>query len=250
MADPIISAAFDYKYGTADWRADAVETFQKTKEVRTKYTSSDGQLIRTVETTTSWASGLAEVATNPITGPPYLYADGQFHADVSEIFQVTQIKTSTYEEFSENSYQVTIDTFDVLKNKHTITHQIIDGKIPLAPTRKSSITALILRPLVGQLLHQCSWVPDSVQLDLPWAENSTEMGRAAKRQWQRDSAPVRVIQMPANPLMKLGHTVRRIDAARSTDCMEVIVGVKHTVSSETGKATTELTLEHWARDVA
>lgn len=244
----VVAAAFDYKYGGADWRLDPAESFQKSKEIRTKYTTADGQLIRTVETTKEYKSGLAQVSTNPIVGPPYLYGDGTFHADVSEPFQTTRVRTTTYEAFSETSYQVTIDDFDVLLNKHTISHAIVDGQIPLAPTKKSALTSLILRPIVGTLLYQCSWVPNTVPLNLHYAEDEDDIGKAARRQQQRDTAIVRTIDVPLNPRIREGQTGRLIDAVRSIDALHMIVGVKHTQSSETGKGVTHLEIEYWNRN--
>jgi hypothetical protein len=243
----VLQKAFDYKYSGADWRLDIVETFRRTKEVRTRYTTSDGQLLGTVETTKEYASGLAQVSTDPINGPPFTYGDGSFHADPAEIFQTTHVKTTTYEDYSATSCLVTIDDFDVLKNKHTITKQVIDGKIPLAPTKKSALTSLILQPLVGKLLYNCAWVPNTVPLDLPYAENENEMGRAARRQQQRDTAIVRSITLPMNPRIRVGQTVRLIDKGRSIDAMHVVVAIKHIQNSQTGEARAELTLEFWNR---
>jgi hypothetical protein len=241
----VTRARFDYKYGEKDWRKDPVESFQRTKEIRTAYTTFDGHIVRTVETTREWASAEAQVASDPIAGPPYFYADGKYHADVSEIFQTTHVKTITYESYSATSYQITIDDFDVLLNKHTITRQVIDGKIPLAPTIKSALTNLTQRPIVGTLNHQCEWVENTVPLDLPWAEDSSDMAKAARRKAQRDSAIVREITAPANPLVKIGHTIRLVDAPRSIDAKHVLVNKVAKYDSRDASLKDELTLEYW-----
>lgn len=241
----VIRRRFNYKWAGNDWRKDDAETFQRTKEVRTTYTVFDGHIVRTVETTREWASAEAQVAADPVAGPPYFYADGKYHADVSEIFQTTHIKTITYESYSATSYQITIDDYDVLLNTHTITRQVIDGKIPLAPTTRSALTNLIQRPLVGTLAHTCEWVDNTVPLDLPWAEDPSDLSKAARRKAQRDSAIVREISAPANPLVRIGHTIRLIDAARSIDARHMLVNKAAKYDSKDASLKDDLTLEYW-----
>ncbi len=240
-----IDARFDYKYADADWRKDIAETFQKTKNVNTAYTCSDGHLVRTVATTTTFASAIARVAADPIKGPPYFYADKNFYADVAWIFQVTLIVTTDWEAFSVTSYKITIDTFDVLKNTHTVTTQIVDGNIPLAPTISSGLTSLVQRPLIGSLNAKCTWVDNTKPLDLPWAENPDDMAKAAKRQQQRDSAILREFTAPWNPLLKVGMTVFLVHPSRGIAAKHIVVGIKGTVDPVNARAKMDLQLEYW-----
>jgi hypothetical protein len=237
----------DFKYGSSDWREDREETFRKTQQVRTQYTVVDGQVVRTVETTTSYASALSAVGTDPTVGPPWFYADKTYRADPAYKFQDTRIVTTTYEELSGDSYQVTIDDFDVLAGTHTITHKIIDGKIPLAPTKGSSLTNLLLRPVVVQYIQTCDFVENSTSIDLQYAETEDEMSAAVRRQRQRDTAVVRELDIPANPFIRAGHTVRLIDAGRSIDKRVIVVGGKVTHSADTARATTHLVTEDWQK---
>jgi hypothetical protein len=241
----VVRARFDYKYSANDWRKDAVETFQPVRKVGTRYTVADGHLVRTIETTREFASAEAQVAADPIAGPPYFYADGKYHADVAQIFQTTRIKTTTYEDYSATSYQITIDDFDVLLNKHTITRQVIDGKIPLAPTVRSSFTNLIQKPLVGTIDHKCAWVDNTTPLDLPWAEDDEDMGKAGRRQAQRDSAIVRKITIPSNALVQPGHTARLVHAVRDIDANHMIVSKQTRYESKDATLKDDLGLEYW-----
>lgn len=244
----ILRARFDFKYGGADWRKDRAETFQKTKEVRTNYITADGQLVEKIETTKEYASVLARVGADPVVGPPYYYADKNFHADPYEIFQKTRIKTSTYEQFSETSYKIKIDDFDVLHNIHTYSTVEIDGKIPLTPTKKSALIAYSQEPIVGTLAHKCAWVDNTVPLDLPYAEDEEDIGKAARRQQQRDSAIARTITIPFNPFIKPGHTVRLVIPSRGIDADHMVIGTSTKHSSDTGSSMTQLSLEYWAHD--
>src|ERR1017187_4450108 len=222
LANGVVRKAFDYKYSDSDWRKDPVETFQKTQEVRTRYTVADGHLVRKIAQTTSYASAIARVADDIINGPPYFYADNNFHADVWEPFQLTRIVTTDYEALSSTSYKVTIDDFDVLNNKHKFSTEIIDGLLPLATTIQSNMTSLTQRPIVGQLLNQCEWVDNTTPLDLPWVEGDGEMQTATMRQLQRDTAIVRTFTAPWNPLLRVGMTARLIHAMRGIDSKDIV----------------------------
>jgi hypothetical protein len=244
----IAFAAFDYKYGDADWRADPAEDFRVTKKVRTVYTTDgDQHLIKTVAETTSWASAIARIADNIVTGPPYWYADKDFHADVHEQFQLTRRVTTTYEAFSDTSYQVTIHDLDVLTGIDKVSHQIIDGKIPLAPVIKSALTSTIYRPLVAQLEDKCEFVDNTQPLDLPYAENESEMQRAATRQEQRDRAILREFSAPMDPTLEIGMTIRLIHPSRSIDALHILTTRKATIDPENGGAKDDLGLEFWQR---
>lgn len=234
----------EYKFGPKDFRRDFVETFQLIKRVRRQFFNIDGQLARTVETTKSWASALATIAGDPANGPPWLYADGNFHADRAEIFQTTRELTKKYEAFSDTSYVVRIDDFDVLLNFHKYSTETLDGKVPAAPTKHSDITSLLLRPLIGQMHHQCEWVRNSVPLALPWAETQLQMGKAAKLQQQIDSALVRSITIPLNPFVEPNDTALLIDSARMINKRCLINNVQHVMNSDNGQSNTVLTL--WA----
>lgn len=242
-----IVAKFDFKYSDSDWRKDRVETYQKSKEVATHYTVADGHVVQTIETTSTWASALSQISTTPITGPPFLYADENFYADAAFIFQTTQIKTTDYQEFSSTSYRVDVDTFDVLNNKHKHETFYIDGKIPLAPTKQSSLSNLVMRPLVGTLNVDCDSVPSTDPLDLPYVETETEMGRATKRKMQRDNATVRTLSMPLNPLMEIGDTVDLIIHERTIHAKHILTAFSQMISSQTGEARGDLELEFWPK---
>ncbi len=239
---PGVKAVFDYKYQATDWRADLQEPFQQTKRVSTQYVSDDGHLIRKIETTETFASAESTINNDPVTGPPYKFADGKFYANSPWIFQTTRIVTSSFEEISDTSYRVKIDDFDVLKNIHVFSEQIVDGKLPLTPTKSSALTSLVLRPIVGTLTHQCDWVPNTVPLDVPFAESQEDADKAA----QRDHAIVRTLEAPMNPFRRRGHTIRLVDAVRMIDRLHMLTAVKRTISAETGLLKDVLTLEDWS----
>jgi hypothetical protein len=184
---------------------------------------------------------------NPNTGPPYFYQDGNYRVDAAFIFQKTHIKTTTYEAISATSYDVTIDDYDVLTGVHTITHATIDGKLPLALTLNSALSNLIQRPLVGTLDDNCGFVPSSTPLNLPWAESASDIGVAAKRANQRATAILRRVKGKANPLIRIGDTVRLIDARRSLDANHMTVARVISINQETGEASMTLDLEDWTR---
>jgi hypothetical protein len=240
-------AHFDFQYGDADWRRDLEETFQLWQRIATDYTVVDGQVVREVETTWEFASAIAYVAINPITGPPYFYADGNYYADPAFIFQKTHIKTKTYSSISDNSYDITIDDYDVLLNKHTITHVQIDGKIPLAVTVNSALSNLVQQPLVGSLSDECGFVDSKQPIDLPWAESEADVAKATKRAMQRATAVVRRVKCKANPFIKITDTVLLIDDKRQLNAPHLVVAKTTTLNPETGEATDTIDLEDWTR---
>lgn len=247
MAGSTLDAIFDFKYGAADWRGDRQEIFQEFQKTLKHFDVVDGQVIRTVETTIEFASALGRVNLTPVIGPTYLYADKTFRADPVFIKQITRIKTTTVDTFSENSYRVTIDDWDVLPDIHTITHETRDGKVPLALTKNSSLTNLVLRPIVGTLQQECGFVGNTTPLDVPFAETEEEMTAVAHRQRQRDTAVVRELDMPLNPFIKGGHTVRVINRGRSIDKRLIVVGGKASHSADTGRALGHLVTEDWQK---
>ena len=238
---------YPYQWGDKDWRGQEEEMFQKGKEVRTVYNVLDGQILGTKETTSQFASPEAGVAADPVSGPPYLYADGKYYADAAEIFQPTAVKITSYNAFGQTSYQVTLESFDPLSGAPPLTTQfIVDGQMPLAPTQGSAQSRLVRRPAIQQLsVSPCDFVSSVQALDLPWAEDEDDMAAAGRRAMQRATAVPFQLKLPANPMIKRGDTVQVIHRARGIDWMCLVVGRHFTVDGTTGEASMELDLEWW-----
>lgn len=240
-------AAYDYKYEPQVWRADIEESFQKTKQSRTEYTVVDGQILRTVELIFEWES--AKAANSPqLPDPPltFLYVDKTYRKDPAFIFQLTHRKTTTYEALGESSYLVTIVDRDILNNTETTEIRIIDGRIPLAPTVNSALTNLIQQPISTVLSDNCDFIETKTTLDNQWLEDDQDATKAARRKLQRETAIIRRVKHAANPLMKLGDTVRLVDEKRGLDKRHVLARRSITVN-EDGAADQVTELEDWIR---
>jgi hypothetical protein len=245
VSDKVL-ARFDWKYGGKDWRLDQAESFQQTRDIQTDYTVVDGQILKTVETTREFADAIAGVPINIRTGPPYLFADGSFRKDPHFIFQKTHIKTTTYEAFGDGAYRLTIEDLDVLTGKITTSVSVIDGKIPLAPTVKSALSNLTQIPVLGILDATCDYVDTKEAVTVIYAGDDGETARAAKRRMQRATAIVRTVKRAANPLIRVGNTVRLIDAKRVLDARHMVVARTITIK-EDGGADMTLTTEYWTK---
>jgi hypothetical protein len=240
-------AAYDYKYEIGVWRADVEESFQIETKVQSDYTVADGQIVQQVDTTWEYQSAIAQESIQ-LPGPPvtFLYIDGTYRADAAYIFQKTHIKTTTYQAYGDSSYLVTIEDRDVLNNKVTRTTSIIDGKIPLAPTQSSALSNLIQQPISGVLEDNCGFAPATTIIDNIYLEDSTDAAKVARRQLQRDTAIVRRVKHGANPLMRLGQTIRLVDEKRGLDGRHVLTRRTIEVSAD-GAATETLEMEFWVR---
>jgi len=239
-------AAYDYKYEPSVWRKDVNEAFQLIKKVKTDYTVVDGQIVQSVATTWTFDSAIAQRSVQ-LPPPPvtFLYVDGSYRADPAFIFQKTHVTTTTYSAYGETSYQLTIDDYDVLNNKLTRTVSIVDGKLPLAPTVNSALSNLIQLPVSAELDNNCDSVPSTLVIDNAWAEDPTEAGRVERRALQRATAIVRRFKHGANPLMRIGHTVRLVDAKRALDARHMLTH-KTTVVGEEGGADQTTEVEFWS----
>lgn len=240
---------YDYKYQTRQWRADVQESFQKTKTVKTEYRVVDGQIVRTIETT--WEFQSARAAKTPqLPDPPggttFLYVDGSFRANPAYIFQKTRIKTTTYEAYGDTAYLVTIEDRDILNNTVTRTTSIIDGKIPLAPTKNSSLSNLLQQPITGTLEDNCDFIPATITLENGYLEDGTDAAKAARRALQRATAIVRRLKHAVNPLMKIGDTIRLVDDKRGLDGRHVLAR-RSVELNEDGGADEALEMEFWVR---
>lgn len=238
-------AAYDFKYEPRVWRSMIEQSFQKTKQSRTSYTTSDGQIVRTVEEI--WEFESAKAARTPqLPDPPltFLYIDRTYRKDPAFIFQRTRVKTTTYEALGDEAYLVTIEDFDVLNGTRTREVHIIDGKIPLAPTVNSALTNLIQQPISTVLSDNCDFIETRTTLDNQWLEDDQDASKAARRKHQRDNAIIRRLKHAANPLMQLGDTVRLVDAKRGLDKRHIVARRTITVS-EDGAADQVTEFEDW-----
>lgn len=241
---------YDFKYETRVWRSEVAETLRQKKQVRTEYTinPASGQIVETIETTWEFQSAKAE-RTNQLPDPPgggtFLYIDGSYRANAAYIFQKTRIKTTLYEAYGDTSYRLTIEDRDVLNNVVVRSTSIIDGKAPLAPTVGSALTTLIQQPITGILDDTCGdYVPSTTVLDGAYLEDSSDAAKAARRKRQRDTAIVRRVKHGANPLMKIGQTIRLADQKRTLDARHILVG-KTLEMREDGGADETLEMEFW-----
>lgn len=250
-------AIHDYKYAPGVWRGDIAETFQKAKQVKTDFTVVDGQVVRTRETTWAWASALA-AKTPQIPEPPatFLYAvdatsgvttaGGSYRANPTYIFQKVLIRTTTYSAYGDGAYLVHVATYDVLTGITTYTSSIVDGKIPLSPTVNSALSNLIQQPVVGVLDDNCDSIPTTTVIGDAYIEDNDDAAKVARRRMQRETAIVRRVKHAANPLMRLGHTIRLVDDKRGLDARHVLTGKSVTIDAE-GGADEVLELEFWGR---
>lgn len=240
-----VLAPYDYKYEPAVWRKDVAETFQQVKEVHTDYTVVDGQVVKTVEHTFEFQSALAAKSDQlPDPPPTFLYADATYRKDAAYIFQNTHIVTTTDEAYGSGSYLETIEDLDVLKGTVKETVSVIDGKIPLAPTINSALSNLILQPSQGELDGNCGYIDQRKVIEAAWVESDADAARVARREWERENAIVRRVGMAANPLMRIGHTVRLISPKHLIDARHVVTGRAFTID-ENGGAAMIPTLEFW-----
>jgi hypothetical protein len=243
-----VSRRYDFKYQAAIWRADVAESFQKTKQTRTDYTVVDGQVVKTVETTREFADAVAAVSPQFVPEPPatFLFFDKTYRKDSAYTFQKTHIKTTTFEAYGNDAYLVTIDDYNVLTGTTTRTVSIVDGKIPLAPTINSALTNLINRPILNTLEDNCDSIDSRTDIGNAWLEDTSDAAKATKRKLQRETAIVRRVKHAANPLMKLGHTIRLVAPKRGLDARHILV--QRTITTdENGAADEALSMEFWTR---
>lgn len=240
-------ATYDYKYEARVWRADVEESFQQKKETRTEYTVFDGQILRTVETIWEFADAIA-AASVQLPDPPatFIFVDGTYRKDAAFVFQKTHIKTTTYEAYGEASYLLVIEDFDVLAGTITRTQSIIDGKVPLAPTLSSALSNLIQQPISTELDDNCDFLETRTVIDNQYLESADDAARAARRKLQRETAVVRRVKHRANPLMKIGDTVRLIARKRGLDARHVLTR-REIALTEDGGANQTSELEFWTR---
>jgi hypothetical protein len=242
-----VLATYDYKYELALWRADIEEFFQKTKQVTTSYTVVDGQILATVETTWEFADAIA--AKSPqLPDPPttFLFVDGTYRKDAAFVFQKTHIKTTTYEAYGETAYLVTIEDYNVLTRELTRTVSIVDGKIPLAPTVNSALTNLILQPITIVLEDNCDFIDSRMTIDNQWLESEEDGSTVARRALQRETAIVRRLKHAANPMMRVGDTVRIVDDKRGLDARHIVT--RRTITLDENGAADQVTeSEFWTR---
>lgn len=240
---------YDYKYEPRLWRKDVEEAFQTKKKVETLYTVVDGQVVQTVETLWEFASAKAARSVqlpDPPGGTSFVYIDGSYRADPAYVFQKTHVKTTTFEAYGDAAYIARIEDLDVLANTITREVRIIDGKIPLAPTQNSALTTLVQQPITGVLDDNCDYVPGTTTVSGGYLEDATDGSKAARRALQRATAIVRKVRHGANPLMKIGQTIRLIDPKRGIDARHVLVGRTIELTEE-GGANEMLELEFWIR---
>lgn len=245
----VVLRAFDYKYADKDWRSEVEETYQLTVQKTTEYTVVDGQINRVKEFTWEFADPLAAASTDPINGTTYFFADNTWRVAPAYSFQATGVKTTTYEASGLNSYQVTVDDFSPLTGATTRTTSLAAGAGPPAPTINTALSGLISQTSFATLTDSCldDFVDSKKALRFAWAETAEELARAARRAMQRDSAIIRTIKMPTNPLIKIGDTVRLVDPKRSLDALHLVTARAIANNLDTGDSTMTLTLEYWVR---
>ncbi len=242
-----VLATYDFKYELALWRKDIEESFQQTKQVTTNYTVVDGQILATVETTWEFADAIA--AKSPqLPDPPttFLFVDNTYRKDAAFVFQKTHIKTTTYEAYGDTAYLVTIEDYNVLTRETTRTVSIIDGKIPLAPTINSALTNLILQPITIILEDNCDFIESRTTIDNQWLESADDGATVARRALQRETAITRRLKQAANPMMKIGDTVRLIDEKHGLDARHMLTRRSITLD-ENGAADQVTEMEFWTR---
>jgi hypothetical protein len=244
----VLSRRHDFKYENRTWRADVQESFQKTTQNRTDYTVEDGQIVKTVETIWAFADAVAaassQLGAEPL--PSFLFFDKTYRKDPAYTFQKTHIKTTTYSAYGDSSYLLTISDYDVLTGKTTRTVSVVDGKMPLAPTINSALSNMVQRPIISDLEDNCDFIGSKTDIGNAYLEDGSDAARAAKRALQRVTAIVRTVTHPANPLMKLGHTVRLVAEKRGLDARHILT--RRTITlDENGSAQQTTDFEFWTR---
>jgi hypothetical protein len=242
--------AKDYKYSDGVWSNQVAETFQLVNEKRTSYIVSAGYITQQVQSEYSFYDRAAPASTTPETPPPYYFPDATFRYDPAYTLQLTAQGTTDYAASGSSSVQVTTADFNPATGQFDTTTTTVAGNAPRAITVNSAFTSLVQQPTAGTLIDGCideHFVSGKASLDLPWAETAEEVNRATRRQMQRDSAMVRRVALAANPLMKIGDTVRLVDQKRTVAASHMLTGKKITRNTETGAANMQLTLEFWVR---
>ncbi|MDQ6892200.1 MAG: hypothetical protein M3167_06290 [Acidobacteriota bacterium] len=235
----------EWKYGAADWRRDLAETFGLLKIQSTKYRVVDGEIVETVDTITEYEDPIAGVPANP-DGPPDLYADGSYRADPVFQFINTHIVTTTYQATGPDSYTAQIDDFNILTGETTHRTVSINGSLPVAMTKGSVLSNLTQQPIVATLYDPCDFVSSKLAYTVEFAETEDDLSAVARRKMQRATAIVRKVTLAANPLIKIGDTVRLVSTQRLLDGLHIVVGRTITVDP-VGDAKMLLELEFWTR---
>jgi hypothetical protein len=239
----------DFKYAVNDWRLDQQESFQMVKGIHAEYVSSYGRLSGSQETTTEWEDAPAVAPADPLTYPPYRFADGTWRKDPAYTLQATLVRTVTYQPTGPDAYQVTTVTLDPLTGETTTDVQNFSGMAPQSQTINTSLTSLVVQPTFGTLTDDClsEFVDSKASLNLKWAETAEELSNSARRAMQRDSAIIRSLRMAANPQMQIGDTVRLVVPKRDIDALHLLTGRTITRDCDTGDCTMALQLEFWIR---
>lgn len=242
---------FDFQYGEKKFRFDDHETLRPSRFVKVAYTNVDGQQVRIEEATSRYWNAVGRLPAAPCDNQGgFFFADGGFRELSVDQFAIAQLKITEHEAVGTGGYSVATTVHSLIGGDVDRVFQVVPGKIPLAPTRRSALTAFVQSAYTSVITDDCV-TQDFVQsartaIDLPWAEDQSDVQRAATRRMQRATAIPRQVTLRANPLMKVGQTLRLIDATRGLDSKHLIVGRRITMDPS-GGAMMELDLECWVR---
>jgi hypothetical protein len=238
--------AYPWQYSAKRWGADSFETFRVVSEVRTIYSTSDGQIVETDEITSGYGSPVA----NPING--FLYGDGVYRAEAVETFRPLVERRVSMTAIGEGSYEIALVETDIMSGRTTTLVSIVDGTMPLAPNVASAISGTFGKPVVSQMVDLAlsaafAFTRPTTPDNFPYAQNLDELRAAQLRSIQRAAAIKRQIKMPARPDYKIGQTLETIDENRNSDAAEIIVGRQISHDGQTGEAGMVLDVENWPR---
>jgi hypothetical protein len=229
----------DFKYGPRDWRKDPEEAFQKTKQTLTRNYVVDGQLVKAVVRESGFGNQAASVTAFP-------FADSSFRAKPEDSFQPLKTTVSTFEAYGDRAHIVSIVSFDPLTGEVSRNTSIADGDVPLAPTVRSILSSLQSRTILASIEDNCGTIDSRTDISSQWAQSITDASTMIKRRVQRETAIVRRFTHAANPLMKLGDTLRLVSERRGLDALHILV--QRTISvDENGAGNETLTTEYWTR---